>query len=177
MRAPRYGYDSDKILDVLIISILVGIIGARAYYVAFNWNSYAGDIVKILNIRGGGLAIHGGLIFGIVCAVLLCRKWNINIKGLMDLAAPSIALAQSIGRWGNFFNEEAHGGLTYFPINVLIERHIMRHSFTNRYGASFYFYSSYILLSAGNLKDRFFCCTRCCTQWSAFLSRDSERIV
>ncbi len=121
VRAPKYGYDSDKILDVLIISILVGIIGARAYYVAFNWNSYAGDIVKILNIRGGGLAIHGGLIFGIVCAVLLCRKWNINIKGLMDLAAPSIAFAQSIGRWGNFFNEEAHGGLTYFPINVLID--------------------------------------------------------
>ena len=121
VRAPKYGLNSDKLLDVLIISIPVGIIGARAYYVAFNWERYAGDIRKILNIRGGGLAIHGGLIAGIACAAVLCVIWKIDIRNGIDLAAPSIALAQSIGRWGNFFNEEAHGGLTDFPIHVLID--------------------------------------------------------
>ncbi len=66
VRAPKYGFNNDKVLDVLIVSIPVGIIGARAYYVAFNWERYAGDIKKIINIRGGGLAVHGGLIAGIL---------------------------------------------------------------------------------------------------------------
>ena len=62
LRAPRFGFNQEKLLDVLIISIPVGVIGARAYYVAFNWERYAGDFGKIIDIRGGGLAIHGGLI-------------------------------------------------------------------------------------------------------------------
>lgn len=121
LRAPRFGFNQEKLLDVLIISIPVGVIGARAYYVAFNWERYAGDFGKIIDIRGGGLAIHGGLIFGILCAAVLCRIWKIRIPAALDLAAPSIAVAQSIGRWGNFFNEEAHGGPTDFPIHVLID--------------------------------------------------------
>lgn len=137
-RAQNFGLDSDKLLDILIISIPVGIIGARAYYVAFNWERYAGDIKKIINIRGGGLAVHGGLIAGIACAALLCIIWKIDIKNGIDLAAPSIALAQSIGRWGNFFNEEAHGGLTDFPINVLIDG--------QRYHATFLYESVWCFL-------------------------------
>ena len=116
-RAKERGIDTDRLLNVLIISLPAGIIGARLYYVAFEWDKYAGDIMKMINIRGGGLAI----IFGITCAVILCLKWKLPVIKLLDLAAPVIALAQSIGRWGNFFNEEAHGGPTDFPINVLID--------------------------------------------------------
>ena len=120
-RAPKFGIDPDALLDVLIASIPAGVIGARAYYVAFKWDQYAGDFLKMLDIRSGGLAIHGGLLLGLTCGVLMCRKKGIRVLAALDLAAPSVALAQSIGRWGNFFNEEAHGGRTDFPIYVLID--------------------------------------------------------
>ena len=99
----------------------VAVIGLRLYYVAFHWDRYAGDLSEILNIREGGLAIHGGLIFGFLAAWLMCRHKGISILNGMDLAVPCIALGQAIGRWGNFFNEEAHGCETDFPISVLID--------------------------------------------------------
>ena len=120
-RAPKHGIKSDKILDFVIICIPAAVIGARLYYVAFNWSMYEGDIMKIVNIRLGGLAIHGGLIFGILAAVILCIVWKIKPLEIMDLAAPCIALAQSIGRWGNYFNSEAHGGPTDLPWGVEID--------------------------------------------------------
>ena len=78
-------------------------------------------MIKILNIREGGLAVHGGLILGFAVAVLLCRLWKIRPLNLMDLCVPTIALAQSIGRWGNYFNSEAHGGPTDLPWAVMID--------------------------------------------------------
>lgn len=120
-RAPRHHIEPDKILDFVLICIPLGIIGARLYYVVFNWSYYAGDILKILNIRSGGLAIHGGLIFGLGAAVILCMIWKYRPMNVIDLAIPSIALAQSIGRWGNYFNSEAHGGPTDLPWAVMID--------------------------------------------------------
>lgn len=120
-RAPRHGIKSDKVLDYILICVPLGIIGARLYYVIFNWDYYAGDIFRIINIRAGGLAIHGGLIFGLGAAVILCLIWKIRPFNLLDLAIPSIALAQSIGRWGNYFNSEAHGGPTDLPWAVMID--------------------------------------------------------
>ncbi|HWQ80514.1 MAG TPA: prolipoprotein diacylglyceryl transferase [Anaerovoracaceae bacterium] len=119
-RAPIHEIASEKSLDFILITVPMGVIGARLYYVLFNWDFYAGDIYKIINIRNGGLAIHGGLILGFLTAVLLCRLWNIRPLNLLDLTVPAIALAQSIGRWGNYFNQEAHGGPTDLPwaINV-----------------------------------------------------------
>jgi len=119
-RAPSHGITSDQVLNFVIICIPAAIIGARAYYVLFNWDYYAGDIVKILNIRGGGLAVHGGLILGLATAALLCYFWKVRPLNLMDLCVPGIALAQSIGRWGNYFNSEAHGGPTDLPWAVII---------------------------------------------------------
>lgn len=120
-RAPHHEIDSEKILDFVLICIPLGIIGARLYYVIFNWSHYAGDFQKIINIREGGLAIHGGLLLGLGTAVILCIIWKIRPLNLLDLTIPTIALAQSIGRWGNYFNSEAHGGPTDLPWAVMID--------------------------------------------------------
>lgn len=120
-RAPLHGIEPDKVLDFVLICIPLGIIGARLYYVIFNWQYYAGDFARIINIRGGGLAIHGGLLLGLGAAAVLCIIWKIRPLNLLDLAIPSIALAQSIGRWGNYFNSEAHGGPTDLPWAVMID--------------------------------------------------------
>lgn len=119
-RAPRHGLEPDRVLDFILICIPVGIIGARLYYVVFNWSMYEGDFLKIINLRLGGLAIHGGLIFGIAAAVILCAVWKIRPLNVMDLAVPGVALAQAIGRWGNYFNSEAHGGPTDLPWAVTV---------------------------------------------------------
>lgn len=123
-RAPRHGLTSDAVLDILIISIPAGIIGARLYYVLFNWDYYGSNLSQIVNFRGGGLAIHGGLIFGILAAYLVCRHKKIYFLDALDMTVPVIALAQAIGRWGNYFNSEAHGGPTDLPwaITVMGER-------------------------------------------------------
>ncbi len=120
-RAPRHDIKPDKILDFVLICIPLGIIGARLYYVVFNWSYYAGDFMKILNIRSGGLAIHGGLLFGLGAAVILCLIWKIRPMNVLDLVIPTVALAQAIGRWGNYFNSEAHGGPTDLPWAVMID--------------------------------------------------------
>lgn len=114
-RAPKHGIESEHILDFAIWLIPVSVIGARAYYVIFSWENYAGDIGKILDIRSGGLAIHGGLIAGLIVGIFICRHYKINFLELADLVFPAVALAQAIGRWGNFFNSEAHGGPTDLP--------------------------------------------------------------
>ena len=119
-RAPRHGLDPDRILDFILICIPSGIIGARLYYIVFNWSMYEGDFLKMINLRLGGLAIHGGLIFGIAAAVILCAAWKIRPLNVMDLAVPAVALAQAIGRWGNYFNSEAHGGPTDLPWAVTV---------------------------------------------------------
>ncbi len=119
-RASRHGLEPDRILDFILICIPAGIVGARLYYVIFNWSMYEGDFLKIINLRLGGLAIHGGLIFGIAAAVILCAVWKIRPLNVMDLAVPGVALAQAIGRWGNYFNSEAHGGPTDLPWAVTV---------------------------------------------------------
>lgn len=120
-RASKHGLTADQILNFVIICVPIAVIGARLYYVFFNWQMYSGDIMKIINIRLGGLAIHGGLIFGLTTAAILCLLWKIRPFDVLDLAAPCIALAQSIGRWGNYFNSEAHGGPTDLPWAVTID--------------------------------------------------------
>lgn len=119
-RAKKHSLSSDQLLNFVIICIPMAIIGARLYYVVFNWSMYSGDIWKIINIRAGGLAIHGGLIFGFATAAILCILWKVRPLNLLDLAVPSVAIAQSIGRWGNYFNSEAHGGPTDLPWAITV---------------------------------------------------------
>lgn len=120
-RAPRHNLAGDNMLTMAIIMVPAGIIGARAYYVLFNWDMYKGDIAHILNFRGGGLAIHGGLIAGIIAGLIVCLVLKMRPLNVLDLCVPAVALAQSIGRWGNYFNSEAHGGPTDLPWGVMID--------------------------------------------------------
>lgn len=128
-RAPIHDISSEKTLDFVLITVPVGVIGARLYYVLFNWDSYAGDFNKIINIRNGGLAIHGGLLFGFLAAALLCMLWNVRPLNLLDLTVPAVAIAQSIGRWGNYFNQEAHGGPTDLPWAISVNGQMVHPTF------------------------------------------------
>ena len=120
-RAPRFEIEKDDVYNAALIMIPVGVIGARIYYVLFNWKYYAGDFMQMINIRGGGLAIHGGLIFAALAVYIYCRIKKIDFLNLFDLYFPTVALAQAIGRWGNFFNGEAHGSETDLPWAIIVD--------------------------------------------------------
>lgn len=120
-RSHIYNIKPDYILDFALWMIPLAILGARLYYVVFSWEHYKGDLMSIFNIRGGGLAIHGGLIAGILVAIVFCEAKHIKLLDLGDLVLPTVALAQAIGRWGNFFNSEAHGGPTDLPWAIIVE--------------------------------------------------------
>lgn len=102
--------DYSTFIDLVIIALPVGLIGARLYYVIFSFSNYKNNLIDVFNIREGGLAIHGGIIFGLLTAFIFTRIKKMSFLKVADAAAPSVILAQAIGRWGNFFNQEAHGG-------------------------------------------------------------------
>lgn len=113
--AKRQKLNPDTIYDILFVALPSGIIGARLYYVAFNLSYYTANPSEIYKTWHGGLAIHGGLIFGGLAAYFYCRHKKINFARWADIIAPGIALAQGIGRWGNFVNQEAYGYITDVP--------------------------------------------------------------
>jgi len=119
--ARRVGIQEEDILDLLLVAVPAAIIGARIYYVIFSWDYYKGDIIRMINIREGGLAIHGALIASIIVGIIFCRVKKIKFWKLADLTAPSIILGQAIGRWGNYTNREAHGGPTDLPWGIMVE--------------------------------------------------------
>lgn len=102
--------DYDTLLNTILLTLPLSIIGARLYYVLFEFGYYKNHIDQILNIRQGGLAIHGGLIVGVLTAYFYAKHKKMSFFNMADVAVPSIILAQAMGRWGNFFNGEAHGG-------------------------------------------------------------------
>lgn len=102
----------EDLVEVLIYSLIIGVIGARFYYCLFNLKYYISNPAKIFAIRDGGLAIYGGIIFGVIGAIIVCKIKKINYKNLLDFSIPYLALTQSIGRFGNFFNVEAYGTKT-----------------------------------------------------------------
>ncbi len=106
--AKRFDYSSEFVFNLLFWTIIFGIIGARLYYVIFNYDMYS-NFFDIFKIWEGGLAIHGGIIFGLITVVLYCKRYNIRAVRMMDFMIPGLLIAQAIGRWGNFFNQEAHG--------------------------------------------------------------------
>ncbi len=113
--ARRENVDEDHLLNLILIAAPLSWMGARLYYVAFNWRDYAADPLEILKIWHGGLAIHGALITAVITGYLYARKYNLNFWQLADITAPSFILGQAIGRWGNFFNQEAYGYPTNLP--------------------------------------------------------------
>ncbi|WP_312699264.1 prolipoprotein diacylglyceryl transferase [Sedimentibacter sp.] len=123
----RY-FNPDIILDFLLLAIPLAIAGARLYYVAFEWESYADNLLQVFAINQGGLAIYGGVIGGIIAAKIFCKIKKFPFLTLIDLVVPSMILGQAIGRWGNFVNQEAFGNiitnpsLQFFPVSVYIEQ-------------------------------------------------------
>lgn|GEM_PF-76274 len=106
----RFDISPDFFMDLLLIGVPMAIIGARTYYVAFEWEHYKGDWYEILAVWHGGLAIHGALIGAMLAGILYTRAKKAPFWRIADIAAPSLIAGQMIGRWGNFVNQEAHGG-------------------------------------------------------------------
>lgn len=113
--AYKWKMDLNKMLDVLLYGTIGGIIGARLYYVAFEWDYYSQNLSEIPKIWNGGLAIYGGLIGGIIAAAITCKVDKMDFLKLLDLAGMSFLIGQGIGRWGNYANQEAFGTNTTMP--------------------------------------------------------------
>lgn len=117
--APRKKINPDDIIDFILIAFPLAIVGARLYYVIFEWGYYSQHLGEIFAIWNGGIAIYGGLLTGALVLYLFSRRRLIEPIDFLDIAAPSVMIAQSIGRWGNFFNQEAYGtavkSLNYLP--------------------------------------------------------------
>ena len=117
--APRKKIDPDAIIDFILVAFPLAIVGARLYYVIFEWGYYSQHPGEIFAIWNGGIAIYGGLLTGALVLYLFSRRRLIEPIDFLDIAAPSVMIAQSIGRWGNFFNQEAYGAavksLNYLP--------------------------------------------------------------
>ncbi|MCL2111451.1 MAG: prolipoprotein diacylglyceryl transferase [Clostridiales bacterium] len=121
-RAPKYhGISADRTFMLEVIILIAGIVGTRVYYVIFEWEYYSANPGEILNFRAGGLAIHGGLILGCLVAALLARIYKEKFFNIVDVFFVGIPLGQAIGRWGNFFNSEAHGTPTDLPWAVIVD--------------------------------------------------------
>ncbi len=108
--AGKTGQDQDKYYDLCIITIIGAVIGARAYYVIFEWSYYSRHLSEIINLRRGGLAIYGGIIAGVICVAVVTRIRKMNFFLTADTVVQGLLVGQIIGRWGNFFNREAFGG-------------------------------------------------------------------
>ena len=111
----KFGLEPDNILDLVLFAAPAAIVGARLYYVVFSWDQYKDNLIDIFKIRDGGLAIYGGVIAAMLVAWLYARKKRISALNLVDFGVPYLALGQAIGRWGNFFNQEAFGMPTKLP--------------------------------------------------------------
>lgn len=108
--AVKRGLQKEVFSDLILWALPIALIFARIYYVIFNWSYYSQHPEEIIAIWRGGIAIHGALIGAIITTVVFAKKRNLSFWKLADIAAPSIILGQAIGRWGNFMNQEAHGG-------------------------------------------------------------------
>lgn len=118
--AKSYGIDADRMVDVIFVSTIAAIIGGRAYYVATAPFEYQ-SVWEMIDIRLGGIAIYGGVIGAFLMGALMCRLRKVPMLPMFDLAAQGFLIGQCIGRWGNFFNQEAFGGNTTLPWGMISE--------------------------------------------------------
>jgi len=125
--------DKDTLIDMIFYGLLIGIVGARLYYVLFNLDYYLKDPIEIICIWHGGLAIHGGLIATLLFLIYYTKKKNLNLLLILDIIVVGLILAQAIGRWGNFFNGEAFGRAVEksFLENLHLPNFIMKGMYIN----------------------------------------------
>lgn len=123
--AERRGIGEDTVYDFALLGIVCGVIGARLYYVFFRWDNYRGNLLEILNLRAGGLAIYGGVIGGILSLMFYCKRKKQNFLNLADSLILGVLVGQILGRWGNFFNAEAFGSYTDSLFAMQLRRDIV----------------------------------------------------
>ncbi|MEG1448756.1 MAG: prolipoprotein diacylglyceryl transferase, partial [Oscillospiraceae bacterium] len=114
-RGKEFGIEIDRFIDVIFVSTIGAIIGARAYYVAFKWDYYSQNLSEIFNLRNGGIAIYGGIIGAFLVGCIMCKVKKVKVLAATDIIVGGFFIGQCIGRWGNFFNIEAFGGNTSLP--------------------------------------------------------------
>lgn len=112
LECKKYEIDLNFATNLIFWTVIFGIIGARLYYVAFNFDYYSSNPTEILKVWNGGLAIHGALLGGLLFILFYTKKYKVRTLKVTDMAVVGVIIAQAIGRWGNFFNQEAHGGET-----------------------------------------------------------------
>ena len=110
--AKRTGQNPENYLDMGIIGVIAGIVGARLYYVIFSWDMYKDNLLDIFNLREGGLAIYGGVIAAVISVLVLAKVKHLSAPQIFDTIAMALLNGQMLGRWGNIFNREAFGGYT-----------------------------------------------------------------
>jgi len=125
-QAMRLGDDGEYVLDLAMWDIIFAILGARIYYVLFSWDYYSAHPAEIINIRGGGMAIYGGVIAGVITTYVFARVKKLSFLHLVDVACGGLLVGQIFGRWGNFFNREAFGGYTDCLLAMQIPREDVR---------------------------------------------------
>ncbi|MCI8347467.1 MAG: prolipoprotein diacylglyceryl transferase [Bacilli bacterium] len=112
MEAKKRGFEKQFIVDLVFNTVIIGLIGARIYYCLFHLSYYLKHPLEIVQIWNGGLAIHGGILFGGIFVTYYCKKHKVELLKMIDIIVVGVILGQAIGRWGNFFNGEAYGGIT-----------------------------------------------------------------
>ncbi len=154
--AKKLNINSNHLSDGILIAVPLAIIGARLYYVIFDpiKNNYH-SIGDVLNIAGGGLAIHGAVIITLIFVVIYTRVRKINIWALLDMIAPGFLIGQIVGRWGNFFNQEAHGGLmtekAYNFLKYVLPRFVLENMYMTKNGETGYFHPTFLYEGLWNL--------------------------
>ena len=126
--AKRRGQNPDIYLDFALYAIICSIIGARTYYVIFDWDNYKDDLIQVFNLRAGGLAIYGGVIAAVLTLIVFTRVRKLSFFSMADTGVLGLVTGQIIGRWGNFFNCEAFGGYTDSLLAMRIRRALVNPS-------------------------------------------------
>lgn len=124
--ARKSGQNEDQYLDLCLITLICSVIGARLYYVIFSWEDYKDNLPEVFHIRGGGLAIYGGVLAGILTVWIYSRRKKLKFGLLGDTVVPGLLVGQILGRWGNFFNREAFGGYTDNLLAMALPRQAVR---------------------------------------------------
>ncbi len=147
-QAKKRNIREDFIINLFFYTIPMAFIGARLYYVVFNWNYYSVNLIDIFKIWEGGLAIHGGVLFGFLFVCYYTKKQNISLWKITDILVIGLILGQAIGRWGNFFNREAHGAVT--TLSHLQDLHLPNFIINGMYIDSTYYIPTFLYESIWN---------------------------